>query len=82
MNRVGLLPLTWNETNDVAALFTRGLVTAVLAFEAMGANLPGSADFPLYAFVVLVVTNLAMVFSFQATRRGQTPGPPPVGAIA
>jgi len=33
-------------------------------------------------FVVLVVTNLAMVFSFQATRRGQTPGAPPVGAIA
>ena len=26
---------------------------------------------PLYAFVVLVVTNLAMVFSFQVTRQGQ-----------
>jgi NhaP-type Na+/H+ or K+/H+ antiporter len=82
VNRAGLLPLSQAETNDVAALFPRGLVTAVLAFEAMGASLPGSADFPLYAFVVLVVTNLAMVFSFQATRRGQTPGPPPVGGIA
>lgn len=82
VNRVGLLPLTRNETNDVAALFPRGLVTAVLAFEAIAAGLPGSETFPLYAFVVLVVTNLAMVFSFQATRRGQTPGAPPVGGIA
>ena len=71
VNRVGLLPLTQAETNDVAALFPRGLVTAVLAFEALAAGLPGSESFPLYAFVVLVVTNLAMVFAFQATRRGQ-----------
>jgi NhaP-type Na+/H+ or K+/H+ antiporter len=71
VNRAGLLPLSQAETNDVAALFPRGLVTAVLAFEAMGAQLPGAESFPLFAFVVLVVTNLAMVFSFQATRRGQ-----------
>lgn len=69
VNRLGLLPLGPNETNDVAALFPRGLVTAVLAFEAMGSGLPGSESFTLFAFVVLVATNLAMVFSFQTTRR-------------
>ncbi len=71
VNRVGLLTLSRDELSNVAALFPRGLVTAVLAFEAMSANLPGSESFPLYAFVVLVVTNLAMVFSFQASRPGK-----------
>lgn len=73
VNRLGLLPLAPAVTNDVAALFPRGLVTAVLAFAAMGAELPGSESFPLFAFVVLVLTNLAMVASFQASRGRQAP---------
>lgn len=66
VNRAGLLPLRRDEANVVSALFPRGLVTAVLAFVATGAGLAGSEDFPLYAFVVLVTTNLLMVVGLRA----------------
>ncbi len=68
LNRTGSLPLTRAEGNAISALMPRGLVTAVLAFEAAEAGLPGAESFPLYAFVLLVVTNLLMVFGLRGAR--------------
>lgn len=61
LNRVGLLDVSTEEGLALSALMPRGLVTAVLAFGAVEAGLPGSDSFPLYAFVLLVATNLLMV---------------------
>lgn len=68
VNRAGLLPVTPPETAAISALMPRGLVTAVLAFGAVESGLPGAESFPLYAFVLLVVTNLLMVFGLRGTR--------------
>ncbi len=68
LNRAGSLPVTRPEGRALSALMPRGLVTAVLAFEAVEAGLPGAESFPLFAFVLLVVTNLFMVFGLRGAR--------------
>ncbi len=67
-SRTQLLTLGRQETFEVSSLFPRGLVTAVLAFEAVEAKLPGAEIFPFYAFLLLVATNLLMVVSLRAAR--------------
>ncbi len=69
VNRAGLLPLTAEEDRLVTALVPRGLVTAVLAHEAATSGLAGAAEFPLYAFLLVVATNLLMVVGLQTARR-------------
>lgn len=67
-DRTGLLSLSHAEARALSSLFPRGLVTAVLAFSAVEAGLPGAEQFPLYAFVVLALTNLLMVVGLRGGR--------------
>lgn len=69
--KAGLLELTTPQIYELSSLFPRGLVTAVLAFEAVDAKLPGAESFPFYAFLLLVFTNLFMVLSLRAARPGK-----------
>jgi cell volume regulation protein A len=48
------------ELQVIMALQPRGLATAVVAFMPMQAGIPGTSLFPLYAFVVIVLSNLYM----------------------
>ncbi|MGA7990715.1 MAG: cation:proton antiporter [Thermoanaerobaculia bacterium] len=68
LNRANFLPLTRAEGGAISALMPRGLVTAVLAFGAVEAGLPGAGAFPLYAFVLLLATNLLMVLGLHGAR--------------
>lgn len=68
LNRIGLLDVSQEEGRALSALMPRGLVTAVLAFGAVEAGLPGSESFPLFAFVLLVATNLLMVPALRGAR--------------
>ncbi len=52
--------LSAGETQTVMAMLPRGLTTAVLAFLPGQSGLPGVELFPLYAFVVIVLTNVFM----------------------
>ncbi len=49
-----------SELQVVMALQPRGLATAVVAFMPIQAGVPGAELFPLYAFVMIVLTNLYM----------------------
>jgi cell volume regulation protein A len=68
LDRLGRLRVTRDEGWALAALLPRGLVTAVLAFTVLAAGLPGAETFPLYAFVLLVATNLLMVLMLRFVR--------------
>jgi cell volume regulation protein A len=52
--------LSSGETQTVMALLPRGLATAVMAFLPGQSGLPGVELFPVYAFIVIVLTNLFM----------------------
>lgn len=61
MRKARLLDATADEGRILSALHARGLVTAVLALDAAGSGLPGAEAFPLYAFVLLLATNLLLI---------------------
>lgn len=59
------------ELRVIMALQPRGLATAVVAFLPAQAGIPGSGAFPVFAFVIIVVSNLYMTGGlFFAGRRG------------
>jgi cell volume regulation protein A len=68
LNRAGLLDVSRDDGRALSALMPRGLVTAVLAFGAVEAGLPGAESFPLFAFVLLVSTNVLMVLGLRGAR--------------
>ncbi|MBL8113282.1 MAG: cation:proton antiporter [Acidobacteria bacterium] len=65
LDRTRVIDMKNREAAALSALYPRGLVTAVLAFGAVEAGLPGSDSFPLYAFAVLIATNLLMVLDLR-----------------
>ncbi|KAA0252821.1 hypothetical protein FBQ97_02880 [Acidobacteria bacterium ACD] len=85
VRRAGLLDATDDEGSIFSALHARGLVTAVLALEAAASGLPGAGAFPLYAFALLLATNLLVIPGLWGPlgrpRAEETPPPPP-GAAA
>jgi potassium/hydrogen antiporter len=70
---------TQPELQTIMALQPRGLATAVVAFLPMQAGIAGTAQFPLYAFVVIVLSNLYMtggVLLAERRLRLSLPAPP------
>jgi potassium/hydrogen antiporter len=76
------------ELQTIMALQPRGLATAVVAFIPMQAGIPGTSTFPLYAFVVIVLSNLYMTGGVLLAERrlrlsssGDAPVPAPSGPL-
>jgi cell volume regulation protein A len=72
-DRLGFVTLDPSELRVLAALFPRGLVTAVLAFEATEAGMVGSQAFIPLAFASLLLTSLLMTVLL---RNAPMKGPP------
>ncbi|MEW5983746.1 MAG: cation:proton antiporter [Acidobacteriota bacterium] len=79
------------ELQTIMALQPRGLATAVVAFMPLQAGVAGTELFPLYAFLLIILSNLYMTAGivFAERRLKQTAGDvvttldgPPIGEIA
>lgn len=73
------------ELGVIMALQPRGLATAVVAFLPVQAGVPGSSAFPLFAFVVIVLSNLFMtggiLFAERRRRIGVSAQAPDVSGL-
>lgn len=61
--------LTTGELRVLTAMMPRGLTTAVMAFLPMQAFIPGTEAFVMYAFVVIVLTNVFMTVKVLTAER-------------
>ncbi len=75
---------TAGERQMVLSMLPRGLATAVMAFLPVQLGIPGAELFPIYAFIVIVVSNIHMtggvIFAERRLGRERAAAPSPAAA--
>lgn len=55
------------------SMIGRALATAIMAYMPLNAGIPGTKDFPEYAFLVIIITNVILtagVYAYGRMRNG------------